>query len=87
MILALLIGSSDVMITNPLIFDPTTSRKNVMVEIVEDNVSEKRREFSISIVRIAAIAAPNVDLAASTGGPVTIVVYDNDCEYLSRIVS
>ena len=85
MILTLLIGSSDVMITNPLIFEPTTTRKNVMVEIVDDDAPEKQREFSISIVRIAAIVAPNADLAASTG-PVTIVVYDNDCEYLSRVI-
>ena len=86
MILALLIGSSDVMITNPLIFEPTTTRKNVMVEIVNDNVPEKQREFSISIDRIVAIVAPNADLAASTDSPVTIVVYDNDCEYLSRVI-
>ena len=86
MILTLLIGSSDVMITTSLIFDPITTWKNVTVEIKENNEAKKRREFSISIDRIAAITAPDANLATQTGGPVTIVVYDNDCEYLSRVI-
>jgi hypothetical protein len=68
--------------TNSLIFDPTTTWRNVTVEIREDNMAEKRREFSISIERIAAMEAPDANLANSIGGPITIVVYDNDCEYL-----
>ena len=54
---------------------------NVEVEIMEDIMSVKQREFNISIHSIKAIEAPDANLAIPTGEPVIIRVYDNDCEY------
>ena len=72
------IGSNGVMITNSLIFDPSTTEKDVEVEITENTMPEKRREFNISIGRIMVVGAPSAELANSVGGPVSILVYDND---------
>ena len=76
-----LIGSNGVVITNSLIFDPSTTEKDVEVEVIEDTMSEKRREFNISIGRIMVVGAPSAKLANSVGEPVSILVYDNDCKY------
>ena len=67
------------MIPRSLIFDPSTTERNVEVEIMEDTVSEQRREFNISINGIMAVGAPTANLATAVGELVTIFVYDNDC--------
>jgi hypothetical protein len=78
-----LIGSNEpgVVITRYLIFDPSTTERNVEVEIMEDTVPEKRKEFNILIDGTMVVGAPTANLATAVGGPVTVLVYDNDCKY------
>lgn len=78
-----MIGSNDFVVTSPLKFDPTTTRMNVGVDIMEDSISETRKEFNISIDRIMVIGAQEAtNLATATGEPVTIIAYDNDSKDL-----
>ena len=73
------------MIPRSLIFDPSTTERNVEVEIMEDTVPEERRELNISINGIMAIGAPTANLATVVGEPVIIFIYDNDCKYACMI--
>ena len=74
------------MITNSFIFNPTTTWLDVgVIEIMDDSLLEEQKEFNISISGIEAIEAPDANLATPLGGPVTIIVYDNDYEYPSRV--
>ena len=73
------------MITNSLVFNPSTTQLNVEVEVMEDSMSKQRQEFSISIGGIEAIEAPDANLSTKLGGPVKIMVYNNDCECSIRV--
>ena len=63
-----------------MIFDPSSTERNVEVETVDDT-PEKRREYNISINGTMVVGAPLANFSTVVGGPVTILVYDNDCEY------
>ena len=67
-------GSNGVVISSSLIFDPSTTEKDVVAKVTEDTLSEKQREFNISIGRIMVVGAPSAELATSVGGPVTVLV-------------
>ena len=75
-----LIGSADLTVTDTVVFDPSTSQRGVTVEVPNNSVSERRKEFSILIARIEAINNTGA-LTAVEGQPVGITVYDNDCKY------
>ena len=66
--------------TETVIFDPFTSQLGVSVEVTNNSVSERRKEFNISI-RVEAINSTGA-LIAVEGQPVRIIVYDNDCKYI-----
>ena len=77
-----MIGSNEsgIVIPRSLIFDPSTTERNVEVETLDDTTSEQRREFNISINGTMVAGAPSANLATAVGGPVAILVYDNDCK-------
>ena len=66
--------------TETIIFDPFTSQLGVSVEVPNNFVSERRKEFNIS-TRVEAINSTGA-LTAVEGQPVRIIVYDNDCKYI-----
>ena len=72
------------MITKSLLFNPSVTLIDVgPIEIRDDSLSERRKDFSINISSIEAISynIPSVRTAVQ-GDPVKIMAYDNDCEYL-----
>ena len=72
------------MIIKSLLFNPSVTLIDVgPIEIRDDSLSERRKEFSISIGRIEAISYDVTSVrTAVQGDPVRIIAYDNDCEYL-----
>ena len=74
-------GLEGVVIPKSLIFDPSTTRKAVDIVTMDDTTPGDRIEFNISIGSVVAIEASGAtSLASVLGGPVKIVIYDNDCE-------
>ena len=76
-------GIEGVLIAKSLIFDPSTTQKTVDIVTIDDTTPGDRIEFNISIGSVVAIEAPGPtmrSLASTFGGPVKIVIYDNDCE-------
>ena len=64
-----------------MIFDPSTIETDVPIKVYvpDDSVfSEERKEFNVS-VSVSAIDAKG-HLTSVEGGPIEIVIYDNDCE-------
>ena len=60
---------------------------NIPLEIPDDALSEKRKDFNISIDSVRAFKSENSSLARSDaltaidGEEVAITIYDNDSEY------
>ena len=79
----LYVDLKDISVPKTFIFDPSTYKIEIQIEInVPDNFvfSEERREFNVSISEVDAINATGI-LSSVEGQSVKITVYDNDCKY------
>ena len=83
-----LIGLEDIVITKSLLFNPSTALMDVgPIEIRDDSLSEKRKEFNISIDRIEPVNYNIPDIRTTVQrDSIKIIAYDNDCKYCNQVI-
>lgn len=80
--LLFLTGSSDIIVTDVISFNPSQSKMTIQVEVPENALHEMQAKvFTVSLAAIRAVNARIDEAMISTGDPVKITVYDNDCKY------
>ena len=62
-----------------LLFNPSTMRMPLDIQIFDNSLSEMQKQFNISLDRIETTSG--VGALVTSGEPITIIVYDNDCKY------
>ena len=62
-----------------LLFDPSTTQMPLDINIPDNSLSEMQKQFNITMDRIETTSG--VGALVTSGEPITIIVYDNDCKY------
>ena len=62
-----------------LLFDPSTTQMPLDINIPDNSLSEMQKQFNISLNQIETTSG--VGALVTSGEPITIIVYDNDCKY------
>lgn len=75
-------SSSDIIVTDVIRFNPSQSKMAIQVEVPDNALPEMQaKEFTVSLAAIRAVDVGIDEAMISTGDPVKVIVYDNDCKY------